>query len=608
MDDWMISKRRYWGLALPFWICPNEHLQVIGGKEELFDRATSGLETLESPHRPWIDEVRMPCPECGEEATRIPDVGNPWLDAGIVPFSTLHYDSDPAYWRDWFPAQLITKSFPGQSRNWFYSMLAMSTVLVDRNPFETVLGYALARDQSGREMHKSWGNLIPFDEAADRSGADVMRWLFCLHNPEANLNFGWESLDEVKRRLLVLWNTYSFFVTYANVDGWKVDDEAPPIEERALLDRWILARLHEVTTTVRACLNQYDSMNAARAIERFIEDLSTWYVRLSRRRFWKAENDADKVGAYATLYGCLTGLAELLAPFMPFVAEELYGNLVAGQIAGASPSVHLTDYPVADISLVENDLLIAMGAAQQVVSLGRAARDRANLNVRQPLARISLKTPDQAAARAVERVRAIILQELNVKELVLVGPEEEFAEYSIRPNLPVLGPRFGKQIPQVRQALAELDPRAVAAAAARGHTITLALNGSMVELEPSDILVEAREREGFAAMAENGYLVALETRLTPVLVREGLARSVVRHVNNCRREAGFQVEDRITTRYEASPELAAAIEAHAGYIRAETLTAELIPGRPTGEGFPCQARINDEQLGIELRRVERSSV
>ena len=291
----------------------------------------AGLEHLESPHRPWVDEVKIACPECGQTAERILDVGNPWLDAGIVPFSTLSYRTDPEWWREWFPADFITESFPGQFRNWFYSLLAMSTVLENTAPMKTVLGFALVRDETGREMHKSWGNLIPFDEAADRAGADMMRWLFARHNPDTNVNFGWESLDEVKRRLLVLWNTYSFFVTYANVDGWTPDQPAPAVENRPQLDRWVLSRLHALILDVRAGLERFDAADPARDVEAFIEELSTWYVRRSRRRFWKSENDEDKSAAYATLYECLSTLSQLLAPFMPFVAESFYRNLVARQ-------------------------------------------------------------------------------------------------------------------------------------------------------------------------------------------------------------------------------------------------------------------------------------
>lgn len=601
MSDWMISKKRYWGLALPFWRCPDGHLTVIGGKDELFERAIGGLDHLESPHRPWVDAVRIRCDECGQIAERIPDVGNPWLDAGIVPYSTLHYDTDRQYWADWFPADFITESFPGQFRNWFYSMLAMSTVLEDTNPFKTVLGYALVKDQSGREMHKSWGNLIPFDEAAARAGADTMRWLFCLHNPETNLNFGWDALDDVKRRLLTLWNTYRFFVTYAVLDGW-TPDAAVPVAERPELDRWVLARLNTLIGEVRAGLDRYDSVDPARAIERFIEDLSTWYVRRSRRRFWRAENDTDKLAAYTTLWEALAVLARLIAPFLPFLAETLYQNLVRSVISDAPASVHLTDYPVVEGGLIDEELLRSMGAAQQVVALGHAARGRAKLNVRQPLATIFVTAPDSRAVESVQAMRDIILDELNVKQLRFSGSGDQFVTYSVRPNLPVLGPRYGKLMPAIRRALDSLDPEAVAAAVERGETVSLNVDGDEVTLQPTDILPSAQQREGFAAMAAGGYVVALDTELTPQLRREGLARQVVRRLNDWRKNAGYNIEDRIQVQYEASPEMAETIQQYGDYIQSESLATSLRPSSLGAGGYRAEARMGDEWLRVEMRR------
>jgi isoleucyl-tRNA synthetase len=603
MSDWMISKKRYWGLALPFWICPNGHLEVIGGREELFERALDGLDQLESPHRPWVDAVGLRCSECGEVSHRIPDVGNPWLDAGIVPYSTLHYRTDKEYWRDWFPADFITESFPGQFRNWFYSMLAMSTVLENTAPFRTVLGYATAKDQHGREMHKSTGNLIAFDEAADRSGADVMRWLFSLHQPEQNLNFGWESLDEVKRRLLVLWNTYSFFVTYANVDGWTPKHDAPPLEQRSMLDRWIIARLHEVIGQVRAGLDDFDASSPSKSIDGFVEDLSTWYVRRSRRRFWRSEGDADKSAAYATLYECLTRLTLLAAPFMPFLTESLYQNLVAQQGASPAESVHLADFPVQDRSVVDHDLLVSMRAAQQVVALGRAARDAASLKVRQPLARIIVKAPTPALTQALRSVSDIITEELNVKELVFAEQGDDFVEYRVLPNLPALGPRYGKLVPAIRAALAEQDPAEVVATVERGQSVQLAVEGQMIELSASDVLPSVTQREGFAAMAGDGFVIALDTEITPSLRSEGMAREVVRNVNQWRKAAGLRVEDRIRLRYAGSPAVVQAIEDNRDYISSETLATALEADDAGAAAFRAEATIGNESLKVAIDKV-----
>ena len=373
MDDWMISKKRYYGLALPIYKCGCGWFDVIGSETELQERSVEGWDEYEgnSPHRPWVDAVKIRCDECGEVVERIGDVGNAWLDAGIVSFSTIGYRHDKDYWRKWFPADWISESFPGQFRNWFYSLLTMSTVLENTAPFRSVFSYALMRDDKGEEMHKSKGNAIWFEDAAERMGVDAMRWVFLRQNPALNINFGFRSADEVRRRFIIpLWNVYSFFVTYANIDRYDATAEAPPVSERAELDRWILSELNQLVAEVTDAFENFDPDRAARHVEGFVEYLSNWYVRRSRRRFWKAgilaENaDADKHGAYATLYDCLLTLIKLIAPVMPFMTEQMYQNLVRqSEVSGSagSPrtegergkeSIHLDDFPVADESLID---------------------------------------------------------------------------------------------------------------------------------------------------------------------------------------------------------------------------------------------------------------
>jgi isoleucyl-tRNA synthetase len=407
----------------------------------------------------------------------------------------------------------------------------------------------------------------------------------------------------VKRRLLVLWNTYSFFVTYANIDGWTPEDPRVPTTDRPLLDRWVVARLSRLVVDVRSSLDRYDATAASRAIEAFIEELSTWYVRRSRRRFWKSEDDLDKRSAYATLYECLTTLTALLAPFMPFLSEVLYQNLVRRVCPSAPLSVHLTSYPVRDESSVESSLLAAMETAQRTVALGRAARERAGIKVRQPLAAMHVRAPSQEAEAAIRQLREIILDELNVKQLHFARSEDEFVAYDVRPNLPVLGPRYGKRVPQIRLALQTLDPAAVARAVEHGLGVEITFNGDILELMPHEVLAEAREKEGYAAMAADGYLVVLDTRLDRALTREGLAREVVRRINDWRRAAGFEIEDRIAVRYDASPELATAIEEHRDYICREILATSLVAGPPEGNGFQAQADFDRERLTVELTRT-----
>ncbi|HYJ13236.1 MAG TPA: isoleucine--tRNA ligase, partial [Thermomicrobiales bacterium] len=422
MQDWMISKKRYWGLALPIFDCEScGNFEVIGSETELKERAIAGWDEFEghTPHRPYVDAVQIACSSCGESVKRIPDVGNPWLDGGIVALSTLDYLHDKAYWEEWFPADLITESFPGQFRNWFYSIIAESVALTGRAPFRNVFTYALMRDEKGEEMHKSKGNAIWFDDAADEIGVDTMRWLFATVTPSSNLGFGYNITDEVRRRfILPLWNSYSFFVTYARIDGWTPPAVATPLRSRTLLDRWIMSRVNELVVTVRESIDAYDIVTASRAIENFVvEELSNWYIRRNRRRFWKPESDGDKSAAYETLYDSLVMVAKLLAPILPFLSEELYQNLVRGMDPTALQSIHLTDYPVADAGAIDRPLSHDMSAVLAVVRLGRSARAEANIKVRQPLPAILVHTVDPSGAEAVVRLKDQILEELNVKDV-----------------------------------------------------------------------------------------------------------------------------------------------------------------------------------------------
>jgi isoleucyl-tRNA synthetase len=589
MDDWMISKKRYWGLALPIYECVAcGNVEVIGSETELQDRAIEGWHAFagHTPHRPWIDEVKIACSRCGETVSRIKDVGNPWLDAGIVPFSTLHYRHDPEYWKEWFPAEMISESFPGQFRNWFYSMIAQSTALVDRPPFLTVFSYALMRDEKGEEMHKSKGNAIWFDEAAEEIGVDAMRWLFSRANPDANLNFGYHIADEVRRRfILPLWNSYAFFATYAALDQF--DPHAAqnhvPLGQRTVLDRWIISELHQLVAEVRDALDAYSPDRAARAIERFtIDELSNWYIRRNRRRFWKSENDADKAAAYQTLYECLTTLARLLAPFTPFLAEAIYQNLVRTVDPTSPESVHLTDYPVSSSERIDTSLSRDMNAVLEVVGAGHAARQEAAIKVRQPLPALLIHTQEPTMLESVLRLQDQVLEELNVKSLEPMENPEEYVSYTIRPNLRALGPRLGKQLNAVRDALAELDPGEVASLVRGGREIQLETPHGGVALQPSDILVDAVKRPGYAAAQSPRSTVVLHTTLTPALIEEGLARDFVRGIQDARKQAGYQIEDTIEIRFVADPEVARALDAHRAYVMTETLAIILEGNSVTG--------------------------
>ncbi len=586
MDDWMISKKRYYGLALPIYKCADcDSFEIMGSEDELRERAVEGWEEFEghSPHRPWIDAVKIQCNDCDEKMSRIRDVGNPWLDAGIVSFSTLEYRHDPDYWKEWFPADWISESFPGQFRNWFYSLLTMGAVLEETEPFKLVFSYALMRDENGEEMHKSKGTAIWFEDAAENMGVDAMRWTFARHHPANNINFGSAAADEVRRRFIIpLWNVYSFFVTYANIDRFDPAVEPPPVSERPDLDRWILSELHQLIADVTHSLENFNPETAARRSEEFVESLSNWYVRRSRRRFWKSglldgkngsasnEDVADKLSAYATLYDILLTLTRLLAPIIPFVTDVMYRNLVNYSRA----SVHLEDYPAADLLLVDGRLNDVTRLAQRVSSMGRAARSRSQIKVRQPLEKVLVKTRTAAERELLSPAAPQILDELNVRTLEAVE-DSDLVEYVIRPNLTLLGPLYGRMVGEVRQAIADADPARVAASVNAGHNVSL----GEFELEPEHILVSTEDRPGLSVSSDAGYTVAVTTSITPDLLLEGQARELVHRIQNMRRDAGFDIADHIIT-YYTGDDLDEMLAQHGDYVRQETLSADLLKTAP----------------------------
>ena len=604
MDDWMISKKRYWGLALPIYKCGCGHFEVIGSETELKERAVEGWSGFEghSPHRPWIDGVKIRCPQCNETVSRIRDVGNPWLDAGIVPYSTIGYRHDRKQWEEWFPADWISESFPGQFRNWFYSLLTMSAALENHEPFRSVFSYALMRDEKGEEMHKSRGNSIDFGEAADRMGVDAMRWVFLRHNPAQNLNFGFGAADEVRRRFfLTLWNTYSFFVTYANIDEFNPGNETPAAQAPEM-DRWITSELHSLIAGVTQTMDDFDAADAGRRIEEFVEVLSNWYVRRSRRRFWKSENDQDKLSAHHTLYACLVTLAKLLAPLAPFISEQMYQNLVRPAYPDAPESVHLADYPVADPSLIDDRLSQATRLAMKVSSLGRSARSKAGVKVRQPLSRVLVKPGSNEDGALLEQVTAQIVDELNVKEVGIIDREEDVLEFQVRLNMAIAGSKYGAEARTIGEALGGLDPVAVALRARGGSTVEV---GGYV-LQPEEITVAASDKPGYASAVEAGFIVAVSTGLTLELAEEGVARELVHRLQNMRRSAGFDIADRIVTFYSGGAGLAHVVELFSDYLRHETLSEEVTEGEPPEGAYTESQNIYGADVTLGVMRVDSS--
>ncbi len=574
MGDWNISRKRYFGLPLPFYPCSCGHLNVIGSRAELEKRATGGLDQLQELHRPWIDAVGIRCEDCGEEARRVPEVGDAWLDAGIVPFSTLGWQNaewvpngyatgasaglsgadlpDHAYWEQWFPADWISE-MREQIRLWFYSQSFMSVTLLGRTPYRRVLTYEKLLDETGREMHRSWGNSIEANEALERMGADVMRWLFCEQPPGQNIRFGYGPANDVKRRLLTLWNSARFLVDYGNIASFKPrysELESPPETDLPPLDRWLLGRTQQLIADTTAAYERFWTPAVVAAFEGFVDDLSNWYIRRSRRRFW----DGDEL-ALRVLWLALVQATRVIAPVMPFLADFLWQGIVRSATE-APDSVFLAGWPE-PVAPGDGEVLAGIAEVRRVVELGRQARGDAGLKLRQPLRRLVVDGAPSAAAYADE-----IRDELRVKDVEF--GDVDAAELSVKPNLPLLGPRLGKELPAVRAALAAGDFEELPEGRFRA---------AGQELAPDEVIVQRTGKEGWAIAAEDGLTVALDTTLDDALRLEGRALDLIHRLNAMRREAGLELTDRITV--SLPPAAADVVAAHGDTIKSEVLAVDV---------------------------------
>ena len=607
MDDWMISKKRYWGLALPIFECEEcGNVAVIGSRDELKERAVEGWDAFEgnSPHRPWVDAVKIKCDKCGAVVSRIPDVGNPWLDAGIVPFSTMGYLDRPDYWKEWFPADFITESFPGQFRNWFYSLLAMSAALEKKPPFKTVLGHALVKDEKGDDMHKSAGNAIWFEDAAEEIGVDVLRWMFTAQNPEHNLLFGYGAAREIRKQLITLWNVYSFFVTYARLDEFDPSTE-PAEKDFTKLDHWVSARLGQLILLAETAYESYHLNRLMKQVVRFLDDLSNWYVRRNRRRFWKSENDSDKAAAYQTLYIALKGVLKVLAPVIPFVSEAMYQNLVRGLESDAPESIHLCSFPEVVPSVIDEEVIRDIDAVIKLVEMGRHARNKVNLKIRQPLSKLQYAVSDDALAKAFDQNAGEIMDELNVKKIERVSSPEKIMKFSLKPNFKSLGDKYGNELNQIRDLLAETD-YAEATENLRGEgVISLSNNGSVYELSAEDVIVQEDVLDGKSAVSEKQLTVAVITELTEELIQEGIVRDMIRSVQNMRKEAGFNVEDRITVFCDAEDDLKKALQSYENYFCNEVLAVNLSYNSAESE-FSKKVEIRGQKVNYGISRFQKN--
>ena len=616
MSDWCISKKRYWGLALPIWECGCGHFTVVGNRNELKEKTAEGWPEFEGhpPHRPWVDQIKIKCEKCGQLMNRIPDVGNPWLDAGIVPFSTIRppddmlnlangYPFDKKYWMDWFPADFITECFPGQFRNWFYAILTMSTVLEKKPPFKVLLGHALVHDEHGEEMHKSKGNAIWFDEAAEKMGADVMRWMFAKHNPVQNLNFGYSPATEIKKILLQLWNVYSFFVTYAEIDGWRPADQKPDTKSLVKLDRWLISRMNSLIKSGEKDYDNYDLMALVKETESFFEDLSNWYLRRNRKRFWKSENDADKNTAYQVLYQALVNLVKVIAPVLPFIMEELYQNLVRSVDNQALASVHLCEFPAWDEKAIDEKLEKEVALARKTVSLGRAARNKSNLKVRQPLAEMIVDLGKEKSHLEPGDV-AVILEELNIKRLKSSGSGtlRDYYTISASPRFDKLGPKLGKLLTPAVAWIKSWTGEEIKEFQEQGRKIR-GFDNATVEIIPEDVEIKRNEVAGWSLAFEDELGVAIRTEITPELESEGLVRELIHKVQMLRKEANFDLVDRIRIHCRVDEKLRTAMEKHQEYLKNETLALEIVFTEDHGE-IDKEMDINGIPVKISLTRIK----
>ena len=597
IQDWALSRDRYWGTPLPVWICDDcGHQHAIGSKAELKEMSDNCPDDIEL-HKPFIDRVTLKCPHCGGTMHRVPEVIDCWFDSGSMPFAQHHYPfENQELFKAQFPASFISEAVD-QTRGWFYSLHAISTLIFHEPCFKNVIVLGLVQDENGQKMSKSKGNAVDPMEALAKYGADAIRWYFIVNSaPWLPSRFYGKAVVEGQRRFLgTLWNTYAFYVLYANIDNFNPNDYKLEYDKLAVIDKWILSRLNSTIKEVDADMSGYKIPESGKALQAFVDDLSNWYVRRSRSRFWAEGMEQDKINAYMTLYTCLVTLSKLAAPMIPFMTEEIYQNIVAGIDPNAPESIHLCDYPVCDESMIDPELEVNMDHVLKIVVLGRAARNESGIKNRQPIAKMMVKAPFDIP----EFFQKIIVDELNIKKVELTEDADNFINYTFKPQLKTVGPKFGKLLGGIRKALSEIDGKAAMKELKAEGEIKLDINGNEVALAEEDLLIDMAQTEGFETQSDGRNTVVLDKTLTPELLEEGFVRELISKIQTMRKEAGFEVMDRIKVYASGNEKIQQIMLDNKETIAHDVLADEFIFGETAG--YTKNWKINSEPvtLGVE---------
>ena len=596
VQDWAISRNRYWGTPLNIWVCDCGHMHAVGSKEELREMSPDCPENIEL-HRPYIDKVHITCPKCGKLMTRVPEVIDCWFDSGSMPFAQYHYPfENQEYFKKHFPADFISEAVD-QTRGWFYSLLAISTLLFDQAPYKNVIVMGHVQDKDGQKMSKSKGNAVDPMEALKEHGADAIRWYFYANSaPWLPYRFSDDAVKEGRSKFMgTLWNTYAFYVLYANIDNFNpYEHEA---RDLSLMDRWILSRLNSTIAQCDSNLENYKINETAKLLQDFVDDLSNWYVRRSRERFWAKGMEQDKVNAYKTLYTCLVNIAKTAAPMIPFMTEEIYRNLVTGLDASAPESVHLCDYPKADESLIDRELEKDMDLVLKVVVLGRACRNTGNMKNRQPLSNMFVKAPftlDQTFDEIIE-------DELNIREVTFTDDVRSFTTYTFKPQLRTLGRRFGKKLNEVKNLLASVDGNAAMDELKATGALKLTVDGQEEALTEEDLLIEMTQQEGYVTESYGEVTVVLDCNLTPELIDEGFVREIISKLQTMRKEAGFEVTDHIRVGFNGSQRVKEIFAKYADEVAADVLAEEIRDG--ADGAYTKEWSINGEDAVLSVEKI-----